>query len=92
MAFTACRSGAMMFDADMYVQDAVKQKVKEEHDKATADNTMDKLVVWSGSSVGLVKNIQHAEDVVNKMVKDVELIILKIAQLAAQPRVLGEGS
>lgn len=70
-------------DADMYVQDAVKQKVKEAHDKATADHTVDKLVVWSGSSIGLVKNIQHAEDVVNKMVADVKLLFLKNAQLAA---------
>ncbi|KAL3142689.1 hypothetical protein ABBQ38_002991 [Trebouxia sp. C0009 RCD-2024] len=65
------------------LQDAVKQKVKEAHDKATADHTVDKLVVWSGSSIGLVKNIQHAEDVVNKMVADVKLLFLKNAQLAA---------
>ena len=81
-----------MFDAGIYVQDAVKQKVKEEHDKATADNTVDKLVVWSGSSIGLVDEIQHAEDVVHNMITDVKLIFLRNAKLASQPRVLGQGS
>lgn len=81
-----------MFDADMYVQDAVKQKLKEDHDKAAADNIVDKLVVWSGSSIGLVTSIQHAEDVVNKMLTDVKLIFLNNAQLATKPRVLGQGS
>ena len=81
-----------MFDAGMYVQDAVKQKVKDEHDKATADNTVDKLVVWSGSSIGLVNEIQHAEDVVHNMITDVKLIFLRNAKLASQPRVLGQGS
>lgn len=74
------------------VQDAVKQKVKEEHDKATADNTVDKLVVWSGTSIGLVKTIQHAEDVVNNLIRDVKMVFLDNAQLATKPRVLGQGS
>lgn len=69
----------------MCVQDAVKQKVKEEHDKATADNTVDKLVVWSGTSIGLVSTIQHAEDVVNNLVRDVKIVLLDNAQLAAKP-------
>jgi len=73
------------------VQDAVKQHVKEAHDKATADNTMDKLVVWSGSSVGLIKSIEHAEDVINNLVRDTKLILQKNAQLA-KPRVLGQSN
>lgn len=76
----------------MYVQDAVKQKVKEEHDQATADNTLDKLVVWSGTSIGLVNSIQHAEDVVNNLMRDVTRIFLNNAQLVGKPRVLGQGS
>ena len=67
------------------MQDAVKQRVKEEHDKATTDNEAEKLVVWSGSSVGLVTSIEHAEDVVNNLVRDARLILLKNAQLAALP-------
>ena len=77
---------------DMCVQDAVKQKVKEEHDNATADNTEDKLVVWSGTSIGLVNTIQHAEDVVNNLIRDVQMVFLDNAQLATKPRVLGQGS
>ena len=76
----------------MCVQDAVKEKVKEVHDKATADNVVDKLVVWSGSSVGLVKSIEHAEDVLNSLIRDVKLIFAKNAQLALRPRLLGQGS
>ena len=76
----------------MYVQDAVKQKVKEEHNQATADSTLDKLVVWSGTSIGLVNSIQHAEDVVNNLMRDVTKIFLNNAQLAGKPRVLGQGS
>lgn len=76
----------------MYVQDAVKQKVKEEHNQATADNTLDKLVVWSGTSIGLVNSIQHAEDVVNNLMRDVKIIFLNNAQLVGKPRVLGQGS
>lgn len=76
----------------MCVQDAVKQKVKEQHDKATADNTVDKLVVWSGTSIGLVNTMQHAEDVVNNLIRDVKMVFLDNAQLAAKPRVLGQGS
>ena len=76
----------------MCVQDAVKQKVKEEHDKATADNTVDKLVVWSGTSIGLVNTIEHAEDVVNNLMRDIKIIFKDNAQLAAKPRVLGQGT
>ena len=64
------------------LQDSVKQQVKDEHAKALADNTVDKLVVWSGTSVGLIKSIEHAEDVVNNIVKDCKLILQKNAQLA----------
>lgn len=73
------------------MQDDVKQKVKEEHDRATADNLVEKLVVWSGSSVGLINSMKHAEDVVNHLIRDVKVILLKNAQLA-KPRVLGQGS
>lgn len=76
----------------MYAQDAVKQKVKEEYNQATADNTVDKLVVWSGTSIGLVNSIQHAEDVVNNLMRDVKMIFLNNAQLVGKPRVLGQGS
>ena len=75
----------------LWVQDAVKQQVKEQHDKATADDTVDKLVVWSGTSVGLIKSIEHAEDVINNLVRDTKLILLRNAQLA-RPRVLGQCS
>lgn len=73
------------------MQDAVKQQVKEMHDKATADNTVDKLVVWSGSSVGLIKSIDHAEDMINNLVRDTKLIFQKNMQLAT-PRILGQSS
>ena len=73
------------------MQDAVKQQVKEMHDKATADNTVDKLVVWSGSSVGLIKSIDHAEDVINNLVRDTKLIFRTNMQLAT-PRILGQSS
>ena len=65
--------------------------MKEQHDKATADNTVDKLVVWSGTSVGLIKSIEHAEDVINNLVRDTKLILQRNAQLA-RPRVLGQCS
>lgn len=73
------------------LQDAVKQHVKEEHDKATADNIVDKLVVWSGSSVGLITSIEHAEDIVNNLVRDTKLILQQNAQFA-RPKVLGQSS
>lgn len=73
------------------MQDAVKQQVKEMHDKATADNTVDKLVVWSGSSVGLIKSIDHAEDVINNLVRNTKLIFRENMQLAT-PRILGQSS
>ena len=73
------------------MKDAVKQHVKEEHDKATADNTVDKLVVWSGSSVGLITSIEHAEDIVNNLVRDTKLILQQNAQFA-RPKVLGQSS
>lgn len=73
------------------MQDAIKQQVKEQHDKATADKTVDKLVVWSGTSVGLVKSIEHAEDIINNLVRDTKLILLQNAQLA-RPKVLGQCS
>lgn len=65
--------------------------MKEEHDKATADNTVDKLVVWSGSSVGLITSIEHAEDIVNNLVRDTKLIMQQNAQFA-RPKVLGQPS
>lgn len=64
--------------------------MKEEHDKATADNMVDKQVVWSGTSIGLVNSIEHAEDVVTALISDVKRIFLQNAQLVAQPRVLGQ--
>ena len=75
----------------LWMQDAVKQQGKEQHDKATADNTVDKLVVWSGTSVGLIKSIEHAEDVINNLVRDTKLILQRNAQLA-RPKVLGQCS
>ena len=65
--------------------------MKEEHDKATADNTVDKLVVWSGSSVGLITSIEHAEDIVNNLVRDTKLIMQQNAQVA-RPKVVGQPS
>lgn len=65
--------------------------MKEQHDKATADDTVDKLVVWSGTGVGLIKSIEHAEDVINNLVRDTKLILLRNAQLA-RPKVLGQSS
>lgn len=65
--------------------------MKEEHGKATADNTVDKLVVWSGSSVGLITSIEHAEDIVNNLVRDTKLILQQNAQFA-RPKVLGQSS
>lgn len=65
--------------------------MKEEHDKATADNTVDKLVVWSGSSVGLITSIEHAEDIVNNLVRDTKLILQQNAQFV-RPKVLGQSS
>lgn len=65
--------------------------MKEEHDKATADDTVDKLVVWSGSSVGLITSIELAEDIVNNLVRDTKLILQHNAQFAG-PKVLGQSS
>ena len=75
----------------LWMQDAIKQQVKEQHDKATADNTVDKLVVWSGTSVGLIQSIEHAEDVINNLVRDTKLILQQNA-LLARPKVLGQCS
>ena len=72
-------------DTWLSIQDDVKEKVKQEHDKATADNLVDKLVVWSGSSVGLITSIQHAENVVNDLIRTVKLVLMKNAQLVTQP-------
>ena len=82
----------MLDDKGACLQDSVKQKVKEEHDKATADNLTDKMVVWSGSSVGLIKSIDHAEDVVTKMVRDVRSILVRNAEVAMKPQTLGQDS
>ena len=64
------------------MQDSVKQQVQDEHDKAIADKMTDKQVVWSGSSVGLIKSVENAEDVVNQIVKDCITILQKNAQFA----------
>lgn len=62
---------------------------KQEHDRAIAENTLEKLVIWSGSSIGLVKTMDHAADVINNLVRDVKVILLKNAKLAG-PRLLGQ--
>lgn len=84
--------GFACFLMQMCVQDVIKQRVKEEHDKATADNVVDKQVVWSGTSVGLVNSIEHAEDVVETLMRDFKSAICQAAKLFAEPQVLGQGS
>lgn len=71
------------------LQESMLNDAKQEHDRATAENTIEKLVVWSGSSVGLVKTMDHASDVITTLVHEVKAVFLKNAKLAG-PRVLGQ--
>lgn len=64
------------------------KEAKQEHDRATAENTIDKLVVYGGSSVGLLKARDHAGDAITNLMHDVKLTFMKHAKLAG-PRILG---
>lgn len=65
------------------------EKVKQEHDQATKENTLEKLVVWSGSSVGLVKTMDHAADVITDLIRDTKIILRKNAKLSG-PEIPGQ--
>lgn len=58
------------------------REAKQEHDRATAENALDKLIVYAGSSVGLLKSRDHAEDAINNLVHDMMTIFKKGAKLA----------
>ena len=70
-------------------QEFMLNDAKQEHDRATAENTIEKLVVWSGSSVGLVKTMDHASDVITNLVHEMKAVFLRNAKLAG-PRILGQ--
>ncbi len=73
------------------MQDGEKQHAREELDQAIADKQVSKMVVWCGSGVGLIKSIEHAEALINKLVKDTKLIFTENTQLT-RSRVLGQSS
>jgi len=52
----------------------VKKHAKEEFDHANAYKVINKQVVWCGSGVGLIHSVEHAEDLVNNLVKDTMLV------------------
>jgi NAD(P)H-dependent flavin oxidoreductase YrpB (nitropropane dioxygenase family) len=52
----------------------VKKHAKEEYDQANAHKLVKKQVVWCGSGVGLIHSIEHAEDLVNNLVKETVLL------------------
>lgn len=63
----------------------MKKHAKEEYDQANAHKLVKKQVVWCGSGVGLIHSIEHAEDLVNNLVKETGYFVREIVHLQKTP-------
>lgn len=64
------------------MQDRVKKHAKKKYDQANAHKLVNKQVVWCGPEVGLIHSIEHAEDLINNLIRETMRIFQKNSAFA----------